>query len=180
MDCGFDFAGFQMDVTLPRGLKLVGATLGDDASKLGLATETMPDGKIRILGTSFSDAEVNGVCPQLLTLRVKADNDYLYGFNIEFSDILFAERNLTAHTMDDLSIEYVEPSAVHELMEDIRIYVKDGIINVDTPVSGTVQLIAVDGRMREYQAQVGHNEYAVDATGVNIIHFKNKTIKVRF
>jgi hypothetical protein len=82
--------------------------------------------------------------------------------------------------MDDLSIEYVEPSAVHELMEDIRIYVKDGIINVDTPVSGTVQLIAVDGRMREYQAQVGHNEYAVDATGVNIIHFKNKTIKVRF
>ena len=180
MDCGFDFAGFQMDVTLPRGLKLVEATMGEDTSKLGLVTETMPDGKIRILGTSFSDAEVNGVCPQLLTLRVKADNGYLSGFNIEFSDILFAERNLTAHTMDDLSIEYVEPSAVHELMDDIRIYVKDGIINVDTPVSGTVQLIAVDGRMREYQAQVGHNEYAVDASGVNIIHFKNKTIKVRF
>jgi uncharacterized protein YjdB len=179
MDCGFDFAGFQMDVTLPQGLALVDATLGDGASAFGLTTEAMPDGKIRILGTSFSDAEVDGVCPQLLTLKVKADRNYTPDSEIGFSDIIFAERDLTVHSFDSSYVEYVEPSSVYELMEQARIYVEDGNIIVDTPVAGTMQLIAVDGYMVESQAQVGHNVYAVNARGIYIIHFNGKTIKVR-
>jgi len=178
IDCNFDFAGFQMDMKLPHGLTLMGATLGDEASKLGLDTQTMPDGTIRILGTSFSDASVNGVCPQLLTLRVRADRNYHSDSQIEFSDILFAERDLTAHCFDSSFIEYVEPSTIYELMDEARIYVENGNIIVDTPIAGTVQLIAIDGRMIEYQAHVGHNVYPIDVSGVYIIHFLNKTIKV--
>lgn len=178
INCDFDFAGFQMDVKLPNGLILMGAALGEEAAKLSLATETMPDGTIRILGTSFSDAVVDGVCPQLLTLKVKADRNYQSGSQIEFSDILFAERDLTAHNFDGSFIDYVEPSTVYELMDDVRIYVENGNIIVDTPVAGTVQLIAIDGRMIEYQAQIGHNVYPIDVTGIYIIHFFNKTIKV--
>ena len=178
MDCDFDFAGFQMDVELPRGLKLVDASIGKNAARLGLVTEMMPDGKIRILGTSFSDAVVDGVCQELLKLKVRANRGYINGTKIEFSDILFAERDLTAHNLDDLSIEYVEPSAVYELMEDARIYVENGSIIVDTPYAGTVQLIAADCRMVEYQAHIGHNVYPVDVTGIYIIHFVNKTVKV--
>ena len=180
IDCGFDFAGFQMDLILPQGLTLEDAALGDDASKLGLATETMPDGKTRILGTSFSDAVVDGVCHQLLTLRVKADRSYQFGSQIEFSDILFAERDLTTHAFDGSYIEYVEPTSMHELMDDIRIHVEDGIIIVDTHVAGTVQLIAADGRMVECQAHVGHNEFEVTLSGIYIIHFNGKILKVRF
>jgi hypothetical protein len=179
MDCAFDFAGFQMDVTMPRGLALVDATLGEKASKLGLVTEVLPDGKIRILGTSFSDAEVDGACPQLLTLKVKAERNYVSGSQIEFSDILFAQRDLTSHSFDGLNVEYVEQSSVYELMNDARIYIEDRNIIVDTPVAGTVQIIAVDGRMVEYQAQVGHNVYKVDFNGIYIIHFIDKTLKVR-
>ena len=178
LDCGFDFAGFQMDLSLPDGLTLIDATLGEEASAIGLATATMLDGRIRVLGTSFSDAEVSGNCTQLLTLRVKAESNYLSSSQIQFTDILFAERNLVAHTLDDLSIEYVEPSSVYELIEDARIYVENGNIIVDTPVAGTVQLIAVDGRMVEYQAHVGHNVYPVGVNGIYIIRFYNKTIKV--
>lgn len=179
MDCAFDFAGFQMDVTMPQGLALVDATLGEKASKLGLVTEVLPNGKIRILGTSFSDAEVDGACPQLLTLKVKAERNYVSGSQIEFSDILFAQRDLTSHSFDGLNVEYVEQSSVYELMNEARIYIEDGNIIVDTPVAGTVQIIAVDGRMVEYQAQVGHNVYKVDFNGIYIIHFIDKTIKVR-
>ena len=179
IDCGFDFAGFQMDVIMPQGLELMDVTLGNDISKLGLATATMPDGKIRILGTSFSDAEIDGLCPQLLTLKVKAGRDYVHGSEIEFSDILFAERNLTGHSLDGSCIEYVESSSVYELMENARIYVKDRYIIVDTPVAGTMQLIAVDGRMIEHPVHVGHNEYPVNADGIYIINFNGKTIKVR-
>ena len=179
MDCGFDFAGFQMDVVLPRGLTLVSAALGEDAYKLGLATEMMPDGAIRLLGTSFSDAVVNGICPELLKLRVKAESDYMPGCGVEFSEVIFAERDLATHTLDDLTIEYVEPSAVYELADDARIYVENGCIIVDTPVAGAVQLIGIDGRMVEYHAQVGHNVYAVPGNTVYIIHFNGKTIKVR-
>ena len=180
ISCGFNFAGFQMDLQLPRGLELVDASLGEDAAELGLVTAIMPDGKIRLLGTSFSDAEIDGICPELLRLRVKADRYYLPGTEIQFSDIVFAERNLTGHNFDGSCIEYVEPSSVYELMEDIRVYVENGNIIVDTPVEGIVQLIAVDGRIvDEYFAQVGHNIYPVDIEGIYIIHFKDKAIKVR-
>ena len=179
MDCGFSFAGFQMDMALPRGLTLTSAALVDQASVFGLATEAMPDGKIRILGTSFSAAEVSGRCPQLLRLKVKADRSYLQGSNIEFTDILFAERDLTRHDFEGSSIEYVEPSTVYELMAEAKIYVQEGNIIVETPVSGTVRLIAADGRMVERQAHVGRNVYPVNATGIFIIHFNGKTIKVR-
>lgn len=179
MDCAFDFAGFQMDLELPRGLALSNASLGENASCLNLAIETMPDGKIRILGTSFSDAEVDGLCSQLLTLTLKAERNYLLGTDIEFADVLFAERNMTAHYLDASCIDYVEPSSVYELMDDTRLYIENGYIIVDTPVAGKLQLIAVDGRMMEYDAQVGHNKYPVNVTGIYIIHFNDKTIKVR-
>ena len=179
IDCGFAFAGFQMNVKLPNGLTLTGATLGDEASVLGLATEMMPDGKIRILGTSFSDSEVDGNCPRLLTLKVKAERNYMPGSEIELSDILFAERDMTAHAFDGLCIEYIEPSSVYELTDDARIYVENGNIIVDTPVAGIVQLIAIDGCMIEYQAHVGHNIFAVNASGIYIINFNGKTLKVR-
>ena len=178
MDCAFDFAGFQMDVTMPQGLALVDATLGEKASKLGLVTEVLPDGKIRILGTSFSDAEVDGACPQLLTLKVKAERNYMPGCQIEFSDILFAQRDLTSHCFDGLNVEYVEQSSVYELMNEARIYIEDGNIIVNTPVAGTVQIIAVDGRMVEYQAQVGRNVYVVGTGGIYVVNFNGKTIKV--
>lgn len=179
IDCGFDFAGFQMDVKLPEGLSLIDATLHDEATKLGLATEAMPDGSIRLLGTSFSDTEVSGVCPNLLTLKVKADRNYIQGSSIEFTDILFAERNLTSHRFDGSVVEFIEPSSVYELVEEAKIYVENGNIIVDTPCAGTVQIVAIDGRMIEYQAHVGHNVYSVGLNGIYIIQFNGKTIKVR-
>jgi hypothetical protein len=98
---------------------------------------------------------------------------------IGFKDILFAERNLTAHALDDLSIEYVESSAVYEMSNEAKIYVENGSIIVDTPAAGTVQLIGVDGRMVKYHAQIGHNVYQVPGNTIYIIHFNGKTLKVR-
>lgn len=180
IDCGFYFAGFQMDLSLPDGLTLTSAELGDQNSRFGLATENIADGKIRILGTSFSDAEISGACHKLLSLKMKADRNYLPGSNIEFLDILFAERDLTGHHFDGSCIDYVEPSTVYELRDDTRIYVKDGNVIVDTPIAGPVQLIAVDGSMTLYEAHIGHNVYSVGVNGIYVIHFNGKTIKVRF
>ena len=180
IDCGFSFAGFQMDIELPDGLTLIGAQLSNQNTAFGLATEVMPDGKIRILGTSFSDAEMSGSCPELLKFRIKADGSYIQGPNIELSNILFAERNLTAHQFEGLSIEYVEPSSLYELTEEVKIYVENGSIIIDTPIAGTVQLIAVDGRIIEYQTHAGRNVYPVRAKGIYMIHFNGDTLKVRF
>ena len=179
IDCGFNFAGFQMDLKLPNGLTLTGVLLGDDAAILGIASETIYDGTIRILGTSFSDAEVDGCCPNLITLKLKADNNYMPDSKLEFLNILFAERNLTAHAFDGSNIEYVEPSSIYEMMEDARIYIEDGNIIVDTPSEGSVRLIDVEGRMVEYRAHIGHNVYKTNASGIYFIHFNGKTIKVR-
>ena len=115
-----------------------------------------------------------------MKLKVKADKNYLQGSNIDFSDILFAERDLTGHNFDGSSIEFIEPSSVYELRDDTHIYVKDGNVIVDTPVAGTVQLIAVDGRMTEYEAHIGHNIFTFGVNGIYMIYFNGKTIKVRF
>ena len=179
IDCGFDFAGFQMDIGLPSGLTLLDASLGEMASRLSLATEVMQDGKLRLLGASFSDAAVRGDCPVLLKLKVKADMNYQKESNIEFSNVLFAERDLTSHSFDDSCIEYIEPSSVHELTDGVRIYVKNGNIIVDSPISGIVQVIAIDGQHINYNVQRGHNVYTVGANGIYIISFNGKTIKVR-
>ena len=179
VDCDFDYAGFQMDIVIPHGSEFLDARIGADASNFGLATEIISDGRIRILGTSFSDAEVSGYMPELLRLKVKTSNHFMTGPYIEFSEILFAERNLTAHTLDDLSIEYIESSSVYELMDGARIYVENGNIIVDTPLAGTVQIITVDGRMIEYQAHIGHNVYEVAGNTIYIVHFNGNTIKVR-
>ena len=178
MDCGFDFAGFQMDVLLPDGLSLTGAYLGQDASGLGLATAELPDGSIRLLGASFSDVEITGNCPQLLTLRVKADNAYNYNEKISIDSIVFAERNLTCHYFDGSCIEFIEHSAVQELSSEVRIYVQNGNIIIDTPFAGLAQLISVDGRVLEHVINVGHNVIEVNCSGIYIVNFVGKAIKV--
>ena len=178
-DCGFDFAGFQIDISLPQGLKVTDISLGEGASGLGLTTEVMTDGKIRILGTSFSDVEINGACNKLLILNVTADRSYMLDSDIEFSNIIFAERNMTTHSFDELCIERIETSSLYELMDEVRIHVENGNIYVDTPLDGVMQLIAVDGRMIEYKVHVGHNVFETNSNGIHIINFNGKTIKVQ-
>lgn len=179
IDCGFYFAGFQMDLMLPNGLTLTEAMMGEDASKLGLATEKMNDGTIRFLVTSFSDAVVDGDCHKLITLKVKADRNYMPGSEIEFFNVLFAERDLTPHVFDCSNIEYVETSSIYEIKEEAQIYVENECIVVDTPYEGTVQLISIDGHIVEYQARTGHNVFKTNVNGIYIIHFNGKTIKVK-
>ena len=179
IDCGFDFSGFQMDISLPKGISLTGAYLGEEVSDLGLAIADLPDRTIRLLGATFTDNEISGNCPKLLTLRVNADDSFhCYDTHITVDSIIFAERNLTSHYFDASCIEFVEPTVVHELNDEIRIYVQNGNIIIDTPIAGVAQLVAIDGRMNEQQVSVGHNVIEMNGNGIYIVYFRGKTIKV--
>lgn len=179
IDFGFDIAGLQMDMTLPNGLTFMGVSLGEDASQLSVVTENLPNGKIRILGISFSDAIINGYNPKLLTLKFKETNGYNHDSNVDFSNILFAERNLSSHIFDASSIEFVESSSLFEMNEMTKIYVQNGHIVVETPISGRVQLVGADGHYTSYEASIGRNEYMVPSNGIYIVKFNEKAVKVR-
>ena len=177
LDAGYDFAAFQMDLSLPQGMTLKDAVLGNEASKLQLTWTTLPDGKVRLLASSFSDAEVMGACPGLLTLKVKTDESFV-GSSIGISVITFAERNLNSHKFDDMEVEYYGTTAVQEIDGASRIYVEGGMIIVDTPMNGKVVLSDVSGHTREYSVTIGRNEIAPWTTGILMIKFNNQTLKI--
>ena len=179
LDARFDFAAFQMDLALPRGLTLTGATLGDEASKLQLTTTTLPDGTVRLLAASFSDAVVDGQCPQLLTLRVKAASDFdAHQDGILVTGITLAERDLTSHDLDDLTVPCYRSSGIDEVTGAASIRVENGIIIVETPMDGRVTVSDVLGRTRSYPVTAGRNEITPWTTGILLIHFNQQTTKI--
>ncbi len=177
LEAGFDFAAFQMDLSLPQGLTLVGAELGGEASRLQLTWATLLDGNVRLLSSSFSDVDVQGDCPGLLTLKVKAEDDFGgYHSSIGLSNITFAERNLASHEFDDMDIECYSSTAVSELDDATRIFVEEGHIIVETPVDGTVVVSDISGHIREYPVFAGHNEITPWCNGVMMIRYNNQTL----
>lgn len=177
LDAGYDFAAFQMDLSLPQGMTLKDAVLGNEATKLQLTWTTLPDGKVRLLASSFSNAEVMGACPGLLTLKVKTDESFV-GSSIGISDITFAERNLNSHKFDDMEVECYGTTAVQEIDGASHIYVEGGMIIVDTPMNGKVVVSDISGHTREYSVSVGRNEIAPWTTGILMIKFNNQTLKI--
>ena len=179
LEAGFDFAAFQMDLSLPQGLTLVGAELGGEASRLQLTWATLPDGNVRLLSSSFSDVDVQGDCPGLLTLKVKAEDDFGgYHSSIGLSNITFAERNLASHEFDDMDVECCSSIAVSELDDATRIFVEEGHIIVETPVEGTVVVSDISGHTREYPVFAGRNDITPWCNGVMMIRYNKQILKI--
>jgi hypothetical protein len=76
-----------MDVTMPKGMRLVGAELSSRAGQQELYTNEW-DGKTRILAFDASKAAITGTEGAVLYLDVESDADY-QGGSVKYEDILF-------------------------------------------------------------------------------------------
>ena len=179
LDADFDFAAFQMDMALPKGLILTGIELGQEAHKLQPVWEALSDGTVRLLASSFSDADCAGNSPELLTIKLRTDGSYSGQGTLRIHDIAFADRHLISHVLDDVVVDCYGATGIGEMCVKVRIYVEDGKIIVETPEGGTVRVSDIFGHIREYPVTAGRNVLTPWAEGILIISFDNQTIKIK-
>ncbi len=179
-DGNYAFAGFQMDMHLPRGIKLVDASLTDQNSNLSIATAELPDGSIRLLASSFSLKDLVVTNTNFLKLTLMADNSFYGDDIITLDDIKFSERNMVLHTIDGVVIPVGNNvSGLEHIYGKIRIYPEGTNIIIDTPESGTALIITISGITYVCDVKLGHNVIPMNDSGIYIVTLNGKTAKLR-
>ena len=180
LDGNYAFAGFQMDMHLPRGIKLVDASLTDQNSNLSIATAELPDGSIRLLASSFSLKDLVVTNTNFLKLTLMADNSFYGDDIITLDDIKFSERNMVLHTIDGVVIPVGNNvSGLEHIYGKIRIYPEGTNIIIDTPESGTAHIITISGITYVREVLPGHNVIPMNDSGFYIVTLNGKTAKLR-
>jgi len=180
LDGNYAFAGFQMDMQLPRGIKLVDASLTDQNSDLSIATAELPDGSIRLLASSFSLKDLVVSNTNFLKLTLMTDNSFYGDDTITLGNIKFSERNMVLHTIDGVVIPVGNNvSALEHIYGEIRIYPEGNNIIIDTPESGTARIITISGITYVREVLPGHNVIPMNDSGFYIVTLNGKTAKLR-
>ena len=174
------FAGFQMDVQLPKGIKLTGASLADGNSDLSMATAELPDGSIRLLASSFSLKSLSVSKSAFLKLTLTAESSFYGNDIITLDNVKFSERNMDLHTLDNVVIPVgSDVSGFEQVYSVIRIYAEDNNIIIDTPESGTARIITISGINQVRDVIPGHNVIPMEDSGFYIVTLNGTTEKLR-
>jgi len=156
---------FQMDVNLPNGMKLVGATLSDRATAShSLEMTELANGSYRLLGASMMSKAFTGNEGTLLTLEIEGTAN---GMAV-IDGIMLAEPDATLHKHDAMILTF-DASSVHEMYNDIRIYTEDGMVVVESPMATRVQFILPNGMSATREVKPGRNVYNMGFDGVVIV-----------
>lgn len=82
-----EYTAFQMDITLPEGMRLAGQSLSDRANGQELYANEW-DGKVRIVAFTAEKSAFTANDGDLLYLDVETTGDYK-GDNVRFDNVLF-------------------------------------------------------------------------------------------
>lgn len=90
------YYGAQMDITLPKGIKLVDAVAADRANGLTLYNNDLGNGTVRLILSSLEEAAIAEGEGAIIYLDVEVDHNY-NGEGIPVSDVKFTDANATVH-----------------------------------------------------------------------------------
>lgn len=166
---------FQMDIHLPEGLKLVGASLSDRATAShSLEMTTLASGAYRLLGASMMSKAFAGSEGALLTLEIEGTAS---GMAI-IDGIMLAEPDATLHKHDAMTLAF-DNTGVQEMMSDVSIYLQDGMVVVESPVASKVQFILPNGMSVVREVKPGRNVYNTGLEGIVIVKVGNQVKKFK-
>ncbi len=166
---------FQMDVTLPMGMKLLNANLSDRAtSSHSLEMAELSNGTYRLLGSSMMSKAFAGNEGALLTLEIEGT---AMG-NAVIDGIMLAEPNTTLHKHDAIMLSF-DASGVNEMNSDVRIYTQNGMVIVESPVADKVQFILPNGMNALRDVKPGRNVYSTGLSGIVIVKVGDQVKKFR-
>ena len=138
------YTAFQMDMVLPDGMKMVGATLTDRAGESHkLYSRAQLDGSIRLLASSVKGESFGGNEGAVLYIDVEGAG------NVELLNILFSDVNAQTRSFklgDATGINTVSTfESLKQKVYDLGGRVKDGLkkgINIIRRADGTTQKVA--------------------------------------
>ena len=167
---------FQMDVNLPNGMKLVGATLSNRASSShSLEMNELANGAYRLLGASMMSKTFAGNEGTLLTLEIEGSTS---GMAV-IDGIMLAEPDATLHRHDAIIFTFDDASGVHEMYNEVRIYTEDGKVVVESPIATKVQFILPNGMSLTKEVKSGRNVYDTGFNGVVIVKVDTQVKKFK-
>ena len=156
---------FQMDITLPDGMSLVGASLSDRATEShSLEMTTLASGAYRLLGASMMSKVFAGNEGTLLTLEIEGTAN---GVAV-IDGIMVAEPNTTLHELGAMTLTF-DASSIQETRSDVRIYTQDGMVVVESPVTDKVQFILPNGISVVKEVKAGRNVYRTGLNGIVMV-----------
>ena len=175
-----EFAGFQMDLQLPKGIRLVEASLVGENSGFSMATAELAEGSIRLLASSFSLKNLAVSKSAFLKLTLMAESSFNGNDIITLDNVKFSERNMDLHTLDNVVIPVGNNvSNLEHIYNGIRIYPEGKNIIIDSPESGTARIVTIAGITLDYDILPGHNVIPMEDSGFYIVTLNGTTAKLR-
>ena len=172
-------AGMQLDLQIPQGMTLADATLEGRAAEYQLGDNTLADGSVRLLISSFGDKDIEAGNDAVIKLVLEGDNvnnEMLY-----ITGAQAASRDLRSYELNDVTLP-VGTTSIDDIgysYDKLSIYGKGNTIVVNSPSAMTVQLVHVNGMVMPVEIKPGHNTIEVGGHGVYIIRVGNSAYKVR-
>lgn len=180
------FISFHSEIVLPEGLQFVeedGEYWVDLAPARKtrshtIASRLQPDGRLRVVSYSSSNSAFKGNDGTLFTVEIKADDNFddTKPSEIKLENNYIVNRDETKATDYDVpdwtAIVNPTTTGIDRVGEDTaRIYVTDGnVLNIESPVAGTMNLVAIDGTSHRLDVAAGHNTFVIDRAGIYIVN----------
>ena len=164
----------QMDMTLPEGMTLIGASLSDraDASHQ-VEFEHLSNGDYRLLASSSANKAFSSNYGTLLTLTLAG----MPSSNSVLRNIILASPENTGYELDDITLSF-ETSGVDEINSITKIYCDDENIIIDSPVCGLAQIVLPNGMSQTIKVQAGRNVYPAPVKGLVIVKMNDNAVKL--
>ena len=175
-------AALQLDLDLPDGMTLESVETTDRTNGIGATCGISPEGKPRVVLSSFGIAEIESGNSEVvrLTLRGNAKQGDL----LQLSNVVMAERNLIEHNATgDLSLDLNDITGVSSIgYNHVNIYGSNGSVIIESPIEGMAQLVRINGMSQKVKVEPGRNVYPVSMTRGDIIiaTFNGTTKKIQF
>ena len=175
-------AAMQLDLDLPEGMTLEEASVTDRTGEMSASCGISPDGKARVMLSSFGTAEFDAGSGDVLLLTLSGTARQ--GDMLQLSNVVMSERSLTEHgAVGDLTLDLNDFTGVNSVTyENVRIYGSNGSVIIESPVEGMARLVRINGMSREVKVEPGRNVYPVNVSHGDIIiaTFNGVTKKIQF
>ena len=178
LDNSLAYTGFQLDMQLPEGMTASNFALTNRDGSHTLAVNELSNGNLRVLCYSTALSIIDGNNGAVLTFDVTSSAN-IDGY-INVNGIELVTPACQALFLGNFAIPVNNPSAVKELYEAtaMKIYAAGLDIIVESPVSQTVNISDLAGRVRRVNVTAGRNIITGNNHGVYIVTAGGKASKL--
>lgn len=165
----FSYSSFQLDMTLPAGLKASNFRLSERAGDHTLTARHLADGRIRVLCYSLQNQQLAGSSGTLFSFDITALNS-ASGL-VSLDDIEFVTSSCQQSMMDGVAFSVRNSSSVDDVKVPSALTLRaiGQSVVVETPVEQWITISDLLGHTRRHRVAAGRNVIQVGMTGVVII-----------